>query len=107
MSSTRFNATGAPNARYLRRPQNPAINARPQTARQGVQLTAEWRLAMLTDDRPEAPCEPAMTDHAMPILPARDFVDTARYYARLGFAEEWHDGTLLRLIQNQGSAATS
>lgn len=32
-----------------------------------------------------------MTDHATPNLPARNFSDTAAFYARLGFVEEWRD----------------
>lgn len=33
-----------------------------------------------------------MVDHATPNLPARDFSDTSRFYATLGFVEGWRDG---------------
>lgn len=33
----------------------------------------------------------AMTDHATPNLPARDFEATSRFYVALGFEEGWRD----------------
>ena len=32
-----------------------------------------------------------MTDHATPTLPSRDFETTSRFYAALGFMENWRD----------------
>lgn len=32
-----------------------------------------------------------MTDYATPNLPSRDFEQTARFYAALGFVESWRD----------------
>lgn len=32
-----------------------------------------------------------MTDHATPNLPSRDFEATSRFYAALGFVEDWRD----------------
>lgn len=32
-----------------------------------------------------------MTDHATPNLPSRDFAATSRFYAPLGFTEDWRD----------------
>ena len=32
-----------------------------------------------------------MADHATPNLPSRDFAATSRFYAALGFGEDWRD----------------
>jgi hypothetical protein len=32
-----------------------------------------------------------MTDHATPNLPSRDFAATSRFFAALGFVEDWRD----------------
>lgn len=41
--------------------------------------------------RPTAAVGSQMADHASPNLPSRDFENTARFYAALGFVERWRD----------------
>jgi hypothetical protein len=41
-----------------------------------------------------------MADRATPNLPVRAFAETAAFYTTLGCDEDYPDGTLLRLIQN-------
>ena len=42
-------------------------------------------------------------DRATPNLPSRDFGETARFYARLGFTESWRDDGWM--ILNRGELA--
>ncbi|WP_309085376.1 bleomycin resistance protein [Chelativorans sp.] len=41
-----------------------------------------------------------MSSYATPNLPARDFSETARFYAPLGFAETWRDEGWMILVRD-------
>lgn len=41
-----------------------------------------------------------MMDHATPNLPSRDFEATSRFFIKLGFQEDWRDGSWMILSRN-------